>query len=382
MFRKMLVVLAIAGLATTFTVAQTKYDGLSLSTLHIYTTQGVAAYNTAPIEMMNVSGTVLGTGWFYGYHGISVLPDEKHVIGADGLYNGYMFWHSAGGWVGNMNGGTGTNNGAPLNWWDDTYTGSDTYNGYEAGIPLVHNWAFANDWSAGNTAYVMSRGYWDGSLNIMRLGSDGTVAGGPYRDYGSPQVLIQAEVRLEGVHSNPYGYITVVGNNILGTTGYNDKAGVYTLAKNFTNHSNAISWLIDPTNPIYANTLIASSPNDWRGLGVDGSGNIYVEFKKAAGGFNIAKFDSAGNLLNDALVDLSALGLDPTDLKVADNTLFVSGSSKISLFSTSGALLSQISLAYTPNSIDLMGPVPEPSSIFGLFVGGSSLLALLRRKAR
>jgi hypothetical protein len=378
MFRKMLVVLAIAGLATTFTVAQTKYDGLSLSTLHIYTTQPIAPYQPAELLEMTASGTVVGTGSWYGYHGISVLPDEKHVIGADGLYTGQeWFYHSDGGWVANMNGGTGINNACP-DYVD--YGLAAKYNDYYGmGTPLVFPWAWANDWETGNKAYLMSRGYVDGSLNIWRVASDGTVGGAFVNN--SPQIAIEAEAHLQGVHANPYGYITIVGNNLIGTTGYNDKAGVYTINKNFANHD-AMSWLIDPTAAKYAGSLVASSPNDWRGLGVDGSGNIYVEFKKAAGGFNIAKFDSAGNLLNDALVDLSALGLDPTDLKVADNTLFVSGSSKISLFSTSGALLSQISMAYTPNSIDLMGPVPEPSSIFGLFVGGSSLLALLRRKAR
>ena len=378
MFRKMLVVLAIAGLATTFAVAQTKYDGLSLSTLHIYTTQGVGAYNQAPLEELTVSGTVLQTGWFYGYHGISVLPDEKHVLGADGLYTGQNWLsHSDGNWVANMNGGSGINNACPNN---VDYGLAAKYNDYYGmGTPLVYPWAVANDWEAGNKAYIMSRGYLDGTLNIWRLSTDGTI-GGAFPN-SSPQIPIEAEARLDGNGANPYGYITIAGQMLYGTKGYNYGGGVYQINKNFANHD-AMSWFINKSDVKYANTLIASSPNDWRGLGFDSAGNCYVEFKKSTGTFNIAKFDSAGNLLNDALVDLGALSIDPTDMKVAAGTLFVSGSKKIAMFDLNGISTGTINLTYTPNSLDVMGPVPEPSSIFGLFVGGSSLLALLRRKAR
>ena len=124
------------------------------------------------------------------------------------------------------------------------------------------------------------------------------------------------------------------------------------------------------------------------------SGTVAVaEFNAAPYGKNLSgiAFDGAGNvylgvantkviMLNSSFVYQSTIISGLSNVKDVDffnNELYVCNSNGVSVYSLGGTL----DRTFGPkNATGLV--VPEPSSIFGLLVGGTSLFGLLRRRAR
>jgi hypothetical protein len=162
-------------------------------------------------------------------------------------------------------------------------------------------------------------------------------------------------------NQNPYANIRVDANYIYWNNGYAKPGFIMRLNKNFASGD-------APLVLVNENSI-----GDTRGFAVDGAGNIYFNHSN-----NIVKYNSAGVSLGNVVVGCG----NGTDLAFDNGKLFLAVGTGVSMYdSTSGALLSSFAVTDGVRSLAVL-PVPEPSSIFGLLVGGASMLSLLRRKAR
>lgn len=108
------------------------------------------------------------------------------------------------------------------------------------------------------------------------------------------------------------------------------------------------------------------------GIAFDGSGNVYL----GAGNDKVIKLNSSFVYQSTIVSGLSNV----KDVDFFNNELYVCTSNGVEVYSTGGAL----DRTFGPSGATglVINPVPEPSSIFGLLVGGTSLFGLLRRRAR
>jgi hypothetical protein len=157
------------------------------------------------------------------------------------------------------------------------------------------------------------------------------------------------------------GDVEFLGNNVFMTAGSGNSDSRY-LWKLDLAFANAPVTVFDSND--YGKNLT--------GFAFDGAGNVFL-------GVNNDKVI----MLNSSFVYQSTIVSNLSNVKDVDffnNELYVCTSNGVEVYSTGGAL----DRTFGPSNATglVIAPVPEPSSIFGLLVGGTSLIGLLRRRAR
>jgi hypothetical protein len=229
------------------------------------------------------------------------------------------------------------------------------------------NHVVANDWETGK---LYTFGYSGGGGNdggntegaIFRSGGNSAEVAKEARSGFCPSTYIYGNGGVADIEVSGQNVYWTMGNETNGASVQNRR--IFTINKNFA-EGDLVSVLLEDANNI-----------KFGALAFDATSNLYVvvdgsSVRKYTGGVQVGDWSISGQG-------------EIRDIDVIGGKLFLATDTNVKVFNLDS---SNTDIAFGGNSYymapdTLTAPVPEPSSIFGLLVGGTSLFGLLRRRAR